>query len=216
MKERLDAREAETAFNEALTAAQEEIQPVARTTENKVTGSWYAKLEAVDAAIRPIYLKYGFSLSYSTVAPLVQGNIRVECRCARGAHVERFHREAGPDTLGPKGSPTKTVLHGGASTETFLKRYLACGIFNVVFKDLDDDGTGGTIDEAQASHIRGLLTNIAEADPKKRPLGKWEADFLRLVAKSETIEQIPYRAYPKCVSTLEGQLPGEPPRANPS
>jgi hypothetical protein len=195
MKERLDRREAETAFNEAMVLAQEEVQPVARTTENTVTHSFYAKLEEVDAAIRPIYLRHGFSLSYSTVAPLVVGNIRVECRCARGSHVERFYREAGPDTLGPKGSPTKTALHGSASTETFLKRYLACGIFNVVFKDMDDDGTGGPIDEAQAQAIRDLL----------RQSGSNETAFLKYL-KAPSIEEIPYRSYPKAMSALEEKM----------
>jgi hypothetical protein len=211
MKERMDAREAETAFNEALTLAQEEIQPVARTTENTVTRSFYAKLEEVDAAIRPIYLRHGFSLSYSTVAPLVVGNIRIECRCARGAHVERFYREAGPDTLGPKGSPTKTALHGSASTETFLKRYLACGIFNVVFKDMDDDGTSGTIDEAQIEEIRDLLNRTHPIDPvwSKMPQAQYVEAFLRKIAHAPSIEMIPYLSYPKARSALIEKLPKE-------
>ncbi len=141
MQERMERRQAEIKYNEAMNAAQAEIQPVARTAENTQTRSFYAKLEDVDAAIRPIYLRHGFSLSFGTVEPLVAGNIRVECICAHSAgHSQRFHREAPADTLGPKGSPVKTVLHGGGSTETFLKRYLTCGVFNVVFKNQDDDG----------------------------------------------------------------------------
>jgi hypothetical protein len=182
-------------FNEALVRCQEEIQPVARTTENTVTRSWYAKLEAVDAAIRPIYLRHGFSLSYNSVEPLVAGNIRMECRCARGVHVERYYREAAPDTLGPKGTPTKTSLHGGASTETFLKRYLTCGIFNVVFKDQDDDGIGGTIDEAQVANLRDLLAKAKRT----------EEAFLRYM-RTETIEQIAYKDYPKAVSALQERI----------
>jgi hypothetical protein len=182
-------------FNEAMVRAQEEIQPVARTTENIVTRSWYAKLEAVDAAIRPIYLRHGFSLSYNSVEPLTPGNIRMECRCARGVHVERYYREASPDTMGPKGTPTKTSLHGGASTETFLKRYLTCGIFNVVFKDQDDDGVGGTIDAAQADHLRMLL---AKTD---RP----ESSFLKYM-RVQSIEEITNRDYPKAVSALNERI----------
>jgi hypothetical protein len=155
-QERLMERQAEIDFNDAMNRCQWEIQPVARETENTVTRSFYAKLEAVDAAIRPIYLKYGFSLSDDTVAPLVPGNIRVECRVARGGHVERFYREAPPDTLGPKGSPTKTTLHGGASTETFLRRYLRCGVFNVVFKDMDNDGNGA-LSQDQVDYIVELM-----------------------------------------------------------
>ena len=153
-------------YAEAMNQAQAEIQPVARTTENTITHSWYAKLEAVDAAIRPIYLRHGFSLSYNTVPALVTGNVRMECRCWHtGGHSELFHREAGPDTAGPRGTPTKTVLHGIGSTETFLRRYLACGIFNVVFKDLDDDGNGGPITKEQVAEILEKMKE-AKAGPK--------------------------------------------------
>jgi hypothetical protein len=176
-QERLMARQAEIDFNEAMNRCQEEIQPVARETENKVTNSFYAKLEAVDAAIRPIYLKYGFSLSDDTVAPLVPGNIRVECRVARGGHVERFYREAPPDTLGPKGSPTKTTLHGGASTETFLRRYLRCGVFNVVFKDMDNDGNGA-LSQEQVDYIVDLMKQA-----------KAGAKFMKLMWRTATVEE---------------------------
>ncbi len=161
MQERMERRQAEIAYNQAMNKAQAEIQPVARLAENSQTKSFYAKLEHVDAAIRPIYLHHGFAISYGTVAPLVPGSIRVECTCAHTAgHSEKFQREAPPDTLGPKGSPVKTVLHGGGSTETFLKRYLTCGVFNVVFKNQDDDGVRGgwegISDEEVAELSRGL------------------------------------------------------------
>lgn len=142
-QEREEARQAEEQFNEAMNRAQNEIQPVARRTENSQTKSFYAKLEAVDEAIRPIYLRHGFAVSYNTVPPLVPGNVRVECEVAHGRHSKKYHREAPADTLGPKGTAVKTVLHGGGSTETFLKRYAVCGAFNVVFAGMDDDGVRG-------------------------------------------------------------------------
>ena len=158
----LQADWAATEYHKAMNAAQAAIQPVARTAENKQTNSLYAKLEHVDAAIRPIYLRHGFSLSYNTVPPLAAGNIRIECTCSHvEGHSEKFGREAPADTLGPKGAPVKTVLHGGASTETFLKRYLACGIFNVVFKNQDDDGVRGGaefISDEDCAELSRMLT----------------------------------------------------------
>ena len=58
-------------------------------------------------------------------------------------HTKRYRLFAPPDTLGPKGTPVKTQLHGRGSTNTFLRRYLECNIFNVVLKNLDDDGVKG-------------------------------------------------------------------------
>jgi hypothetical protein len=202
-QERLMARQAEIAFNEAMNRCQEEIQPVARETENTITHSWYAKLEAVDAAIRPIYLKHGFSLSDDTVAPLVPGNIRVECRVARGGHVERFYREAPPDTLGPKGSPTKTTLHGGASTETFLRRYLRCGIFNVVFKDMDNDGNGA-LSQDQVDYIVDLIGK-ARVGPKF--LQYMRAQSVEKAGSLDAaVATIAAKDYQKAISTLEEQI----------
>lgn len=161
MHRELAAEKARSTYFAAMNAAQAEIQPVVKTVENIQTKSFYAKLEHVDAAIRPIYLRHGFSLSYDTVAPLAPGNIRISCLCAHvDGHAERYGREAPADTLGPKGSAVKTILHGGASTETFLKRYLECGIFNVVLKGMDDDGVlGGSqpITEEQVKTIADLI-----------------------------------------------------------
>lgn len=156
-----EADQARREYNDAMNAAQAEIQPVVKTVENKHTNSTYAKLEHVDAAIRPIYLKHGFSLSFNVAEPLTAGNIRMSCRCAhKGGHSELFYREAPPDTLGPQGKATKTALHGAASTETFLRRYLTAGIFNVVFRNQDDDGVRGgmrLISQLQAEEIRMLI-----------------------------------------------------------
>ncbi len=187
-------------FNEAMNAAQEEIQPVARTAENTSTRSWYAKLEEVDKAIRPIYLKHGFAVSYNTVPPLTEGNLRIECRCARAGHVERFYREAGPDTMGPKGTPTKTALHGAGSTETFLKRYIVCGIFNVVFKDMDDDGVGGPIDQVEYAYLRQLIAQVEALDSTRD-----EAALCRYM-KIQKLTDMPKHALNKAVSTLTQKI----------
>ena len=154
LHEHVLARDARREYSVAMNRAQAEIDPVARTIQNKEDKHWYAKLEDVDRAIRPIYIKYGFSLSDNTVPPLKEGWIRVECLCLHvGGHAERFYREGPPDNVGPKGGATKTLLHGIGSTDTYLRRYLHCGIFNVVFKDLDDDGNGGPISEEEVHDI---------------------------------------------------------------
>ena len=102
-QEREEERQAEERFNAAMNRAQAEIQPVARNAENKHTNSFYATLEDVDAAIRPIYLRHGFTLSsYGTVEPLTPGQIRVMCEVALGRHKKLYYREAAADTLGPR------------------------------------------------------------------------------------------------------------------
>jgi len=167
-QEREQARQAMMVLNEALAAAQAEIAPVVRTALNPQTKSRYAKLEHVDEIIRPIYTAHGFSISFNTVPPLEPGNIRVACRVAKGGHVETYHWEAKPDTLGPQGSKVKTELHGGGSTITYLKRYIVCGVFNVVYIDEDTDGAArGRPFEASAT--KAALKGAGQESSE----GKW-------------------------------------------
>ena len=162
------AAQAKERWTDAMNQAQAEIIPVARTVQNTQTKSLYAKLEAVDAAIRPIYLRHGFSVSYNTVPPLVPGNIRIECAVSLGRHTELYYREAPPDTTGPQGKAVKTVLHGGASSETFLKRYALCGAFNVVFRNLDDDGVAGGKEYVTDDEL-AVLERLVEETGTKLP-----------------------------------------------
>jgi hypothetical protein len=51
------------------------------------------------------------------------------------------------------------------STNSYLRRYVACNIFNIVVIGDDDDGAGGTIDKAQAKRILELIKK-AKVGPK--------------------------------------------------
>jgi len=197
------ALQAEERFNEAMAAAQSEIEPVARTAENSQTKSWYAKLEAVDAAIRPIYLRHGFNVAYNTVPPLTPGNIRVECEVSLGRHSKKYWREAPADTLGPKGTAVKTVLHGGGSTETFLKRYAVTGAFNVVFKTLvDDDGVRGGQTFIEFDQIQQLRDLIGQTK-------RTEAKFIRTMisridgSSAESFNDVEVKDFPRVLNTLK-------------
>jgi hypothetical protein len=215
MQREIVADEARLAFNEAMSAAQAEIEPVARTSQNLQTNSMYAKLEAVDGAIRPIYTRHGFSLSFdeeelAAAHQPVNGppNMKIMCRVTRGRHSEVFSLLAPADTLGPKGAPVKTALHGRGSTITFLRRYLTCNIFNVVLRNQDDDGVRGGqrfITEAQAAELRDLTKTA------KRQEG---ALLQRLFAGTiHTFEEIEPGAFLVVRNTLDGIIHQEAAKA---
>ena len=87
------------------------------------------------------------------------------------------------------------------STNSFLRRYIACNIFNIVVVGDDDDGTGGTIDAAQTKTILDLI--------KKSKVGP---KFLKYM-KAQSIEEagsleaavatIAARDYRKAITTLK-------------
>lgn len=201
-QERERAAQAEERFNEAMNAAQREIEPIARTAENKQTASFYAKLEAVDAAIRPIYSKFGFAVKYNTVPPLTPGNIRVECAVSLGRHTERFYREAAADTLGPKGTAVKTALHGGGSTETYLKRYAVTGAFNVVFRTMtDDDGVRGGMSFVGPDQVKQLRDMAQEAGRDERKFLKGMVSRLDGTAP-ESFDEVESKDFVRLSNTL--------------
>ena len=90
------------------------------------------------------------------------------------------------------------------STNSFLRRYIACNIFNIVVVGDDDDGIGGTIDEAQTTTIVDLIKK-AKVGPKflKYMKAQSVADAGSLEAAVATIAARDYR---KAISTLEEQI----------
>jgi hypothetical protein len=121
----------------------------------------YAPLEEIDKHRRPLLAEEQMDLSYSD-EPCDGGGILVRGRLKHlpGGHYEDSFMPAPPDTTGGKSN-----VQAVGSTNSFLRRYVACNIFNIVVVGDDDDGTGGTIDEAQAKTIIELIKK-AKVGPK--------------------------------------------------
>jgi hypothetical protein len=130
-------------FNMAMAAAQAEMQPVVRSARNTHTGTKYAKLETIDAEMRPIYTRHGFSVRFGTGAPNREGWMRVVCTIAHaGGHEEpAIILDAPLDLTGTAGKTNKTGIQAVGSSVSYLRRYLLTMAFNIVLADdPDDDG----------------------------------------------------------------------------
>jgi hypothetical protein len=105
----------------------------------------------------------------------------------------------------------KSEVQAVGSTNSFLRRYVACNIFDIVVVGDDDDGTGGTIDETQTKTIVELIKK-AKAGPKflKYMKAQSVAEAGSLAAAVATIAARDYR---KAISTL---AKAEARHANPS
>jgi hypothetical protein len=170
MQREILADDAKLQFNRAMSAAQGEMQPVLRDAKNDQTNSKYARLETIDAAMRPVYTRHGFSLSFNS-EPIDGPNVRIACEVAHMAgHSKTYHLEAALDTAGPQGKANKTPLHGLGSSVSYLRRYLTCMIFHIVLMNEDNDGNRlrpdtGLITHAQRMDLKGLMreTHTLEA-----------------------------------------------------
>ncbi len=196
MRERMVAREAETAFQAAMTAAQAEMPQVLRDAENSHTKSAYARLETIAKAVTPIYTRHGFALSFGTDASPVEGHYRLTCEVTHAAgHRRTVHADLPSDTAGAKGGANKTAVQGFGSTMSYGRRYLTLLIFNVALTNEDNDGNDygdpPCIGAQQVEQIEALV----------RETGANLAKFLGIF-RVETVAAIPVGRYGEAMSIL--------------
>ena len=127
-----------------MAEAQAEMQPVARTAQNKHLGNKYAKLETIDDALRPIYTRHGFSVRFGSAPGPGEGWLRIVCTVAHSeGYWEENHLDSPLSTQGAQGGRMAvTPVQAIGSTVTYLRRYLLLMVFNVSLADEDDDGEG--------------------------------------------------------------------------
>jgi hypothetical protein len=132
------------AFNGAMAMAQSEMLPVVRDARNSHLNNRYAKLETIDAAMRPIYTRHGFSVRFGSAPPPAEGFIRITCTVAHeGGYFEENYLDSPITTTGSQGGRMATTpVQAVGSTVTYLRRYLLGMVFNIVLADEDDDGEG--------------------------------------------------------------------------
>jgi len=162
MAERLQAKRAESEYDQAMNAAQSEMLPVARDSDNPQTRSRYVSYGALDRAVRPIYTAHGFSLSFGTRAT-GPDRVTITCRVShRAGHTDRVEIEMPADGKGAKGGDVQTKTHATGSAVSYGMRYLLKMIFNIAVGEYDDDGN------AAAGAKRQQYTPKAAPTPFKR------------------------------------------------
>lgn len=207
MMERQQMRRAETAYDDAMNLAQDEMRPISKDAANPQTHSRYASYGALDNAIRPIYTKNGFSLSFSS-AMAGESLICVTCKVAHKAgYSERPTLSIPIDTKGPQGKDVMTRTHATMSAVTYAKRGLLKMIFNIAEGDrsLDDDGNA-----AGGRGFQGPTGNITAE--QEAVLLKMMTDngldvlvFLKW-AKIERLGDLPADQYGKAYNGLQAKI----------
>lgn len=191
MQERLQAKQAQVEFDNAMADAQEQMQQVRKDSYNLQTKSRYASYAALDAAMRPVYSRHGFALSFDTEAA-ADSYVRVVCCVAhRGGHRQRHQIDMPADGKGAKGADVMTKTHATGSAVQYGKRYLLGMIFNVALSDRPDDdgnaagrrdydgpgsswGPGGkdaAIDDARRDGLMDNAPKVTQA--RLQQLAKW-------------------------------------------
>ena len=206
MQREIVADDARLQFNRAMSTTQAEMQPIVRDASNTQTQSRYARLETIDAKLRPIYTRNGFCLSFDS-APIEGPNVRIVCEVSHsGGHSKTFHLEAALDMAGPQGKANKTPLHGLGSSVSYLRRYLTCMIFHVVLANEDNDGnrSRGDGELGSRSQVDELYALIAECSADPDAAESNERSFLTRMGLAElgSIKEIPASDFPRLRNAL--------------
>lgn len=174
MKERLENKAAETAFNEAKAAAQAEMPAIAARHNNDQTRSRYAKLKDIYDECKPILATHGFSFSAVPVIGGRDGYINMRWTLSRAGHSISDVSEVPIDDKGMKGTANKTQTHAYGSTTSYGRRYLFCAVFDVAIGD-DDDGQAGAQAGSGDKFPAFDLQVITETAPNGTPEEKAKA-----------------------------------------
>jgi hypothetical protein len=139
IQERIMNKNAEIAYNQAMTRLQRKlplihkkgmIEFIDKNGVKRLTP--FAKYEDIDRAIRPLYLEEGFHVGFDT-----KQDDKVFLRCSI-SH-ETGHSKSAEMKLPLDTSGSKNNLQAAGSTISYGKRYLVCMLLNIVTTDEDDD-----------------------------------------------------------------------------
>lgn len=195
------AAEAKRAFGAAMAAAQKEMDPVRADANNPQTKSKYASYIALDNAIRPVYTKHGFALTFDTGEGAPADYVRVLCEVFHEAgHTRTYKFDIPADGKGAKGGDVMTKTHAAGSAFQYGRRYLLGGIFNITVSK-DDDGNAAAnsnepISEEDAGWIKDMIER-SHSDLEK---------FCTLVMKVESLSELTKRDMPKAREALNEAL----------
>jgi len=126
-----------------MAAAQSEMDPIRKDSDNPQTRSRYASYAAMDRAVRPTYTAHGFCLSFNTEDIPTAEEVRVICYVSRGGFTRKYQVEMPTDGKGLRGNDAMTKTHAYGSGVTYGRRYLLAMIFNLATTDDDGNAAGG-------------------------------------------------------------------------
>lgn len=196
MYERVQAKNAESAFNAAMTKAQSEMGRVSADAENKQTHSVYATYAKLDKALRPIYTANGFALSFDE-GESEADTVLVLCNVSHSSGHSRVYRKKMPaDGKGAKGGDVMTKTHASGAAMSYGMRYLLKGIFNVAIGEEDKDGNADEplVSDEQIANIKALMEEV-NAD---------RAKFFAYL-KIKSLDEILAKNYGYVIKLLEGK-----------
>lgn len=164
MRDKLNAEQAEKAFNEAMAAFQGEV-PVIKKGKSAGQGNFkynYAPLDMIVQQVQPFLKKNGLSYTFDT-ENLENKALKVSMVIHHvGGHSKSFSMTVPIDY---QAKMNDTQKHGSA--RTYGQRYVFCGGFGILTGDTDDDG--------QSVYANGNGNKPPVQQPQRRTQGQQQS-----------------------------------------
>ena len=198
MQERILAKQSESAYNHAMAEVQASLPVIPKT--KKGHNSEYAPYDEIDRQVKPIYSKFGFSVSFNT-KKLEGVTVYYGTAKHREGHSETKEIELPNDTTGSKNN-----IQAIGSTISYAKRYLLCMLFNIVTgDDVDDDGNAAGnqyISTKSAASIDNRINALKDAK-------EYRSKFLKYM-RSASVREILASDEKKALAAIEAKEKHKP------
>jgi hypothetical protein len=165
MMERRDEQRRKEIFDEALRLCQSEMPRVAKNglIDPKGAKIPYARLEDLDACIRPIYQKHGFTVTFDAPNSPDGAKIRNVARFSCAGHTEALEITASPSNRNT-GRLSMTNAQAVKQTITECRRHLQEMFFNIITEGADEQ-KNEPITQGQADDIRTRMNDLPQSAP---------------------------------------------------
>jgi len=162
----------EEAFNAALRRIQDKLKPITKRGFNPDTHSKFADARDIDKAIQSLLQEERMVLSFQPEPHPVPDMVRIVGVLSLGAYSKHYPLDMPADGKGAKGGGVMSRTHATGSAITYGKRYLKNMIFDLQFKETDDDGnaaaSGGVrLEEAKFTEWADYVMDAANEDQLK-------------------------------------------------
>lgn len=154
LQERMAKSAAEKEFARAMVECQKEMPTIIQDARNVHTNKKYATLEAIQREIKPIYSRFGFSMSFGEGDCPIEGYKRTTCDVTHEAgHTRHYYINLPIDASG-----SMNKVQGCVSTTSYGQRRLSAMIWNITIAGEDRDGhDGATVTEEQIASLKELV-----------------------------------------------------------
>jgi hypothetical protein len=215
LKIQLEDRDAEKAFDEAMLEAQKEVEALRWDKINRDSNnSRWVSFPTIDAMLKPIREKHGFSENFGVEPEMPAPNIMmmysdVTHKGPKGTHRRRYHLPMSISGQGPKGGGVMTEAQAVGNGTSYGMRYLEKLIWKIPMLVDKDDNDGNavnpTVSDPQKIVLRDIFGRLSEATQLQ------VLDFLSTAYKQKikSVEDIPLVRYKHAETTLARALNGE-------